>query len=88
MSWVVRTLLMQVYTDNRVAEDNVLYVKSGTVTYSSILIKVFAMLEHATSIGARWLLKTDDDAFVNIPQTVQVCTHAAENAGYRSLAKY
>jgi hypothetical protein len=66
-------MCLQVYTDNGVTEDNVLYVKSATVTYSSILIKVFVMLEYATSIGARWLLKTDDDAFVNIPQTVQVC---------------
>jgi hypothetical protein len=71
------TGLMQVYTENGVSEGSVLFVKSGTVTYSSILIKVFAMLEHASSIGARWLLKTDDDAFVNIPQTVQVCTRQA-----------
>ena len=62
----------QVYTDNGVPEDSVLYVKSAAVTYSSILIKVFVMLEHAAATGARWLLKTDDDAYVNIPQTVEV----------------
>jgi Fringe-like len=49
----------------------VLYASAG-VTYSSILIKVFVMMEHALKTGARWLLKTDDDAYVNVPQTVQV----------------
>ena len=61
----------QVYTDDGVAEDSVRYVRSRAVTYSSILSKVFVMLEHAAATGARWLLKTDDDAYVNIPQTVQ-----------------
>jgi hypothetical protein len=42
------------------------------VTYSSILIKVFVVLEHAVAVGARWVLKTDDDAYINIPQAVQV----------------
>lgn len=52
-------------------EDDLLWV-GPQVTYSSILIKVFVMLEHAAQIGARWLLKTDDDAYVNVPQAVQV----------------
>lgn len=51
--------------------DDILYVGAAT-TYSTILIKVFVMLEHAAASGARWLLKTDDDAYINIPQTVQV----------------
>jgi hypothetical protein len=51
--------------------EDLLYVNEA-VTYSSILIKVFVMMEYAVKTGARWLLKTDDDAYVNVPQTVQV----------------
>ena len=42
------------------------------VTYSTILIKVFAALEAAADGNYRWVLKTDDDAYVNVPQTVHV----------------
>eukprot|EP00892_Ulva_mutabilis_P006228 jgi/Ulvmu1/3978/UM182_0006.1 len=63
-------------------EEHILYANAA-VTYSSILIKVYVMFEHALKIGARWLLKTDDDAYVNIPQTVQnllqLCTTAKCN---------
>lgn len=52
-------------------EQHILYANAA-VTYASILIKVYVMFEHALHRGARWLLKTDDDAYVNIPQTVQV----------------
>ena len=52
-------------------ESDVLYV-GPNVTYSSILIKVFVLLEYAATTRARWLLKTDDDAYINVPQTVQV----------------
>lgn len=50
--------------------EHILYANAA-VTYSSILIKVYVMFEHALQRGTRWLLKTDDDAYVNIPQTVQ-----------------
>lgn len=53
------------------AEDDILW-SGPEVTYSSILIKVFVMLEYAADVGARWLLKTDDDAYINVPQAVQV----------------
>ena len=53
------------------AEDDILW-SGPDVTYSSILIKVFVMLEYAADVGARWLLKTDDDAYINVPQAVQV----------------
>lgn len=52
-------------------EEHILYVDSA-VTYSTILIKVYVMLEHAAELGARWILKTDDDAYVNVPQTITV----------------
>lgn len=55
-------------------EQHILYANAA-VTYASILIKVYVMFEHALQHGARWLLKTDDDAYVNIPQTVQARTH-------------
>jgi hypothetical protein len=61
---------VQIYGDGD-EDDNVLYV-DAEVTYSSILIKVYAMIEYALKSGARWLLKTDDDAYINVPQTVQV----------------
>lgn len=51
-------------------EEHILYANAA-VTYSSILIKVYVMFEHALQRGSKWLLKTDDDAYVNIPQTVQ-----------------
>jgi hypothetical protein len=65
---------MQLYESANEKEETaeVLFV-NASVTYSSILIKVFVMMEHSLKIGARWLLKTDDDAYVNVPQTVQVC---------------
>ena len=56
---------------NEEEDGDVLYVNAA-VTYSTILIKVFVMMEHALKTGARWLLKTDDDAYVNVPQTVSV----------------
>lgn len=63
---------MQVKVEDRhVHPADILYV-GAAVTYSTILIKVFVMLEYAVETGARWLLKTDDDAYVNIPQSVQV----------------
>jgi hypothetical protein len=61
---------LQVFHVDGKPELDVLRV-GGNVTYSSILIKVFVMLEYVVNVGARWLLKTDDDAYVNIPQTVQ-----------------
>jgi hypothetical protein len=42
------------------------------VTYATILVKVMAVLEWGAQAGARWLLKTDDDSYINVPQTVQV----------------
>ena len=64
---------VQVYTGNEEEDEHVLYVNAA-VTYSTILIKVFVMMEHALKTGARWLLKTDDDAYINVPQTVSVRT--------------
>ena len=67
------------------------------VTYDTLLIKVMALLEHAAHVRARWVLKTDDDAYVNVPQLLQarrlqccgcVCVvmparqHAAAAAGF------
>ena len=63
---------VQTKPEDDIADSDILYV-GAAVTYSTILIKVFVMLEHAAQTGARWLLKTDDDAYINVPQTVQVC---------------
>ena len=62
---------LQTKPEDDVPDPDILYV-GAAVTYSTILIKVFVMLEYAVETGARWLLKTDDDAYINIPQTVQV----------------
>ena len=61
-------------------------VAGPSVTYSTILIKVFVVLEHAVAVGARWTIKTDDDAYINIPQAVQVRTRVSHVCRCRCAA--
>ena len=55
---------------NKVQDDMLLV--GMRVSYDTLLMKVFVLLEYAVAVGSRWILKTDDDAYVNVPQLTQV----------------
>ena len=53
-------------------QDDILLVLQTTSRYQNILEKVFALFKYAAVRGAQFVLKTDDDAYVNVPALVQV----------------
>ncbi|CAK0784367.1 hypothetical protein CVIRNUC_007571 [Coccomyxa viridis] len=61
----------------------------GETNYKSILLKSLFVLEHAvTHYDARFILKTDDDAFVNVPAFVQQLRLLCESPDCRKERLY